>query len=229
MINIKNFKSDYLYLIWKNPQNRSRYKVGTLKKNSRYEFKYSDNIQECIEHGFDLLVSFPDIKKNYISNKLFPEFLSRIPGPTRVDINEILQKYNLETYDAFELIKRSGAKTSLDTLEFIDPILNLKDNNIIREFYIAGTRHYCTKEIEEKIKIGDTVVLEPEPNNEYDTNAIKMLINNIFVGYVPNYYSQIITQHLYDKKNNKYICTLEQKTGKCEECLKVKLILKPTI
>ena len=227
VIIIKNVKSDYLFLIWKNPQKRSRHKVGIFKKNSKYEFEYSDNIQECIDNGFDLLTSFPDKKKNYVSEKIFPEFLSRIPGPTRIDIDEILKKYNLDSYDAFELIKRSGAKTSLDTLEFIDPILNLKGTNITREFYIAGTRHYCTKDNESKINIGDNVILELEPNNKFDKYAIKMLINNIFVGYVPNYYSQIITQHISKKKYNTYLCTLIQKTEKCEECLKVKLILNP--
>ena len=126
MIKIKNIKSDYLYLIWKNPQNRMRYIVGYLKKNNKYEFTYDKNVQEYIKKGFDLLVSFPNVNKKYISNNIFSEFLSRIPGPTRVDIDEILKKYNLNSYDAFELLKRSGGKTSLDTLEFFDPILNLR-------------------------------------------------------------------------------------------------------
>lgn len=224
MIRIKNIKSDYLYLIWKNPQNRSRYWVGTLKKNDKYEFQYSRDIKKCIENGFTLLVSFPSINKKYTSRKLFPEFLSRIPSETRVDINEILEKYKLEAYDAFELLKRSGAKTSLDTLEFIDPILNLKEKNMEREFYIAGTRYYCTRENEKNITIGDTVIFELEPNNKFDKYAIKIKINGIFVGYVPNYYSQIITKYL-EQKNAKYECKLISKSGCCEECLKVRLVL----
>lgn len=226
MIKIKNIKSDYLYLIWKNPKNRSRYLVGILKKNSKYEFQYSKNIQKCIDDGFALLVSFPDVSKKYTSKKLFPEFLSRIPGTTRIDISEILKKYNLEIYDPFELLKKSGAKTSLDTLEFIDPILNFKGKNIEREFYIAGTRYYCTRKNEDKIVVGDNVVLEPEPDNEFDKYAIKMKINDIFVGYIPNYYSEIVTKYL-QQKNNEYICKLISKTEMCEECLKVKLILNP--
>ena len=222
-----NYKSDYLYLIWKNPKNRSRCHVGIFKKNTKYEFQYVSNIQTYIKEGFDLLVSFPDTQKTYTSEKVFPEFLSRIPGPTRIDINEILQKYQLSSYDAFELIKRSGAKTSLDTLEFIDPILNLRGNNITREFYVAGTRHYCVKDNEDKIKVGDNIKLEPEPTNEYDKNAIKIFINDIFTGYLPNYYSAIVSRHLSNKKNNAYIGTVIQKTGKCEECLKIRLTLKP--
>ena len=228
MITIKNIKSDYLYLMWKEPQKRLRHRVGILKKNDKYEFRYTDNIKDCIDKGFDLLVSFPDINKKYISDKLFPEFLSRIPGPTRIDIKEILEKYGLEEYDAFELLKRSGAKTSLDMLEFIDPILNLKSKNITREFYIAGTRHYCTRFNEDKINIGDAVVLSQEPTNEYDKYAIKMKINNIFVGYIPIYYSEIVFKYLNRKDTNRYVCKVIDKTGNCEECIKVKLILNPT-
>lgn len=226
MVKIKNIKSDYLYLIWKNPQNRSRYWVGILKKNDKYEFQYSKDIQKCIDDGFDLLVSFPDVSKKYTSKKLFPEFLSRIPGMNRIDINEILKKYNLESYDPFELLKKSGAKTSLDTLEFIDPILNFRDKKIEREFYIAGTRYNCTRKNEDRITVGNHVVLEIEPDNKFDKYAIKMKINDIFVGYVPNYYSEIVTKYL-EQKNNKYTCSLIAKTGMCEECLKVKLVLNP--
>ena len=105
MIKIKNIRSDYLYLIWKNPQTRSRHLIGTLKKNEKYEFQYSQDIKKCQEKGFDLLVSFPDINKKYVSENLFPEFLSRIPGPNRIDIKDILEKYKLESYNAFELLK----------------------------------------------------------------------------------------------------------------------------
>lgn len=228
MIIIKNIKSDYLYLIWKEPQKRLRHTVGILKKNDKYEFRYTDNIKECMDKGFDLLVSFPDITKKYISDELFPEFLSRIPGPTRIDIKEFLEKYGLKEYDAFELLKRSGGKTSLDLLEIINPILNLKAKNITREFYIAGTRHYCTKDNDDKININDTVILNPEPTNKYDKYAIKMEINNIFVGYIPIYYSEIIFKYLNKKDNNKYICNVIDKTGNYEEYIKVKLILNPT-
>ena len=228
VIDIKNIKSDYLYLIWKNPQNRLRHIVGILKKSDKFEFRYTDDARECINKGFDLLVSFPNLNKKYVSDKLFPEFLSRIPGPTRVDIKEILEKYGLKKYDSFELLKRSGAKTSLDMLEFIDPILNLRGKNITREFYVAGTRYYCSRDNEDKISIGNKVVLIQEPNNKYDKYAIKMEINNIFVGYVPVYYTQIISRYLDNKKNNNYICTVVDKIGKCEECIKVKLILNPT-
>ena len=86
-------------------------------------------------------------------------------------------------------------------MEFIDPILNLKEKNITREFYIAGTRYYCTKDNEEKIKIGDQVTFELEPDNKFDPHAIKMMINNIFVGYMPNYYTKIVSKYLTQKNS----------------------------
>ena len=51
----------------------------------------------------------------------------------RKDVKEILAKYKLEKYDAFELLKKSGGKLPTDSLEFIDPIF-LEETNIVREF-----------------------------------------------------------------------------------------------
>lgn len=35
-----------------------------------------------------------------------------------------------------------------------------------------------------EMKVGDTVILEHEPENNYDSNALKVLKNDIHVGYV---------------------------------------------
>ena len=38
-----------------------------------------------------------------------------------------MEKYKLEEYDSYELLKRSGAKLPIDNLQFIDPILDFED------------------------------------------------------------------------------------------------------
>ena len=47
---------------------------------------------------------------------------------------KILQKYEMDNYDSFELLRKSGGKLSTDTLEFIDPILSDDVHSIVRKF-----------------------------------------------------------------------------------------------
>ena len=55
----------------------------------------------------------------YRSEELFPAFSSRLPDRKRKDIDKILKKYNLDEYDTYELLKRSGAKLPIDNLQFV--------------------------------------------------------------------------------------------------------------
>lgn len=119
---------DYLYLIWECSSNRRQYIVGKLTKNGQYEFKYCGGIEKAIKSGFKLLVSFEKLDIVYKSEKLFPVFASRFPDRKRKDIGRILEKYGLDEYDAYQLLKKSGAKLPIDNLQFIDPILDYNCN-----------------------------------------------------------------------------------------------------
>jgi len=134
----ENAGRDYIYLIWKEPTTRRNYIVGQLSKNGQYEFSYGHEVKEAIDNGFELLIPFSDIKKVYKSDNLFPAFSSRLPDKKRRGIEQILLKYDLQEYDEYELLKRSGARLPIDGLEFIDPILKEYNGKINRTFYIAG-------------------------------------------------------------------------------------------
>lgn len=114
---------DYIYLVWKDYKTRHRYIVGELSRNGKYEFEYRDeDVNKAIEKGFEPLIAFPNINEVYESYDIFPAFSSRLPDKRRRDVKEILAKYKLLKYDAFELLKKSGGKLPTDSLEFIDPI-----------------------------------------------------------------------------------------------------------
>lgn len=220
---------DYLYLIWKEPISRRNYIVGQLSKNSQYEFSYGYEVDEAIEKGFELLISFDDIDKVYKSDTLFPTFSSRLPDPKRRGIERILEKYGLKEYDEYKLLKRSGARLPIDSLEFIDPILKEHDGEIKRIFHIAGVRHYigCNGDNCEKalhLEVGNRLNLELEPTNKFDINAIKIMDKeNYHVGYLPRYYSESVAQYL--KQGAEYECEVLEvnKNMECHECIKVNL------
>ncbi|MBC8061302.1 MAG: DNA-binding protein, partial [Clostridiaceae bacterium] len=171
---------DYIYLVWKDYKTRLRYIVGELSRNGKYEFKYRLNaIDNAMEKGFEPLIAFPNINEVYENYDIFPAFSSRLPDKRRKDVKEILAKYKLEKYDAFELLRKSGGKLPTDSLEFIDPIF-LDEMNIEREFYIAGVRHhdYCnemTKNINFQVEINENLIFEKDSNNEHDRYAVKVI------------------------------------------------------
>lgn len=217
---------DFLYLIWHDINTKKQYIVGTLSKNGKFEFEYNNEIDEALENGFLLLTAFPE-KKRYVSDVLFPAFSSRLPDRKRIDIENILKKYELEEYDSYELLKRSGARLPIDNLEFIDPIFD-NDEKVERKFYIAGSKYYmgcnegndCVKNFE--ISLGENIQLECEPDNKKDKNAVKMLYKNNIIGYVPRYYAESISNIIKNKKG--YICTVIETNYDfdCRNCIRVK-------
>ncbi len=220
---------DYIYLIWKEPNKRRNYIVGELSRNGQYEFSYGHEIDEAIKQGFEPLISFEDIHKIYKSDTLFPTFTSRLPDRKRRGLEKILSKYDLKEYDAYKLLKRSGARLPIDNLEFIDPIFEEHTTDVKRIFYIAGSRHYISCEGDDcdraiHLKVGDQLTLELHPENKHDENAIKIIDSkeNI-LGYVPRYYSEGITKYVKQRKD--YRCTVLEvnKNRECHECIKLEL------
>lgn len=217
---------DYLYLIWKSEKSRRQYIIGELVKNGQFEFRYGEEVQAAREDGFEPLLCFPDLDKVYKDDKLFKIFTSRLPDRKRKNIQAILEKYGLTEYDEYKLLKQSGARLPIDSLEFIDPILNF-DESMTRVFYMAGVRHYLNCKGENcseaaNVTRGDEVFLRREPNNGYDPNAVQFLDDTGKVlGYVPRYYSEGITELL--KQGKKIVCHVchVDKNKNCNECIKV--------
>lgn len=222
---------DYLYLIWKSEKSRKQYIVGQLIKNSQYEFQYCEEVEDAIADGFTPLLCFPDLSKVYKDEKLFPIFTSRLPDKRRKNIDEILNKYGLKEYDEYLLLKRSGARLPIDSLEFIDPIFDM-ENDVTRIFFIAGVRHYLNcdgKDCADVVGItrGDEVYLKREEDNKYDCNAVQLLdATGKVLGYIPRYYSAGVAQLL--TKNKEITCHIYNvdKSKNCNECIKVIMEIK---
>lgn len=191
-----------LWLIWKQPVSRRRYKIGELCciKNG-YSFNYTNpELDEAIKAGFNFFPGFEDTKKEYLSSELFANIDTRLPNTSRPDYLEILNSYGLErTSTKFDILKATRGRLLTDNYEFV-PIFDKTK----LEFDIAGTRH-C-KDIKKcltLIKTNDKLELELEPGNEYDENAIKVIINKngkkYHIGYVPRYYTKQLAELLNEK------------------------------
>ena len=190
---------DKLWLIWKDPKERRRYRIGILEKNEeRYSFKYvNPELNLAKEVGFEYYPGFEDTKKEYTNNKLFFNIENRLPNKKRPDYLEILNLYNLNVdSDSMDILKATKGRLVTDTYEFVKPF----DKKRI-EFDIAGTRH-CDelKKCKDDIRVNDKLRLEMDPGNKSDRNAIKVYLekngNQYHIGYVPRYYSKELTELL---------------------------------
>lgn len=225
--------SNYLLLIWKDPETRRNYTVGKLTRGDFFTFQYYGEAENAEEAGWKLLGAFPTYQE-YRSNTMFPVFSSRLPDKKRRDIQNILEKYGLMEYDEFELLRRSGARLPIDTYEFIDPI-SPDDKEVEREFYITGIRYHSACQGSDcgalpGVKVGDMLLLEEEPENAYDPMAIRVLTQEQEVlGYVPRYYNKAILARLHDGMG--YSCKITEVNANmrnCSECLKARLTMPGT-
>ena len=133
---MENDKDQFLFLIWKDPVSRRNYTIGKLTRNETgYTFQYDQEYMQAKKAGWNLLEAFPNETKVYQSDSLFSAFACRLPDPKRRDIEKILQKYGLDHFDGFELLKRTTGRLPIDTYEFIDSI-SPDETQILREFYI---------------------------------------------------------------------------------------------
>ena len=226
-------KSNYLLLIWKDPETRRNYTVGKLTRGDFFTFQYYGEAENAEEAGWKLLGAFPTYQE-YRSNTMFPVFSSRLPDKKRRDIQNILEKYGLMEYDEFELLRRSGARLPIDTYEFIDPIPP-DDTEVEREFYITGIRYHSACQGSDcgalpGVKVGDMLLLEDEPENAYDPMAIRVLTQEKEVlGYIPRYYNKAILARLHDGMG--YSCKITEVNANmrnCSECLKARLTMPGT-
>ena len=75
-----------LWLIWKEPTSRRRYKIGILSYDDKYTFKYvNPELNDALAVGFKYFPGFEDINKIYISDDLFANIETRLPNPARPD------------------------------------------------------------------------------------------------------------------------------------------------
>lgn len=191
-----------MWLIWKHPETRRRYKIGVLNEiESKYIFKYVDpELNDATSVGFRCFPGFEDIKKTYESEKLFANIETRLPNKGRADYLDILNLYNLEIDSTkLEILKATKGRLITDNYEFVPAF----DANKV-EFDVAATRH-CpdVAKCKDLINVNDRLLLELDLENKYDKNAIKVIYTKeekkYHLGYVPRYYSKELSEIL---KNN---------------------------
>lgn len=193
-------KPQLLWLIWQNNDTRQRYHIGNLiYQDGLFMFQYefcSKNrcLQEALENGYTPHLAFPELKMIYTSSNLFGPFARRLPSKSRPDYSKLLTKFGLnEDSTEMEFLSVTGGKLATDPYEFANPIY-VEDGRLTLGFYIAGWSHYGGDEVIHQLKVGDSLNLNPDPENPKDRFAIKILTSdNRLLGFVPAFYSEALS------------------------------------
>lgn len=121
----------------------------------------------------------------------------------RFDYKKILQ-WVLETQScdlAGNAFKASHIRRIRRVLKSLKPI---EGENALQEteqawrmtFWIAGWRHYDGDKVLQLIHKGSSLTLMHEPDNRYNPDAVKVLFNNVMLGYVPDELCEEVTKQM---------------------------------
>lgn len=186
-----------LWLIWQNQKTRQRYHIGNLfHENGKYIFSYElsgkrRTLKEALENGYKPHLSFRNLNKTYVSDRLFGPFERRLPDKRRPDFDKILKNYGLPPdYTEMDLLRATGGRLATDPYEFVAPIRVFEDRFNF-DFYIAGWRYYDGEKVINQLKEGAAVRFQLEPSNKEDEKAVIVLSEKgeYKLGYIPAFYS----------------------------------------
>lgn len=224
-----------LWLIWQNKRTRQRYHVGNLVHyKGKYMFYYEKSekrrgVIAALKNGYHLHLSFPDIDKIYVSDRLFGPFERRLPDRRRPDFQEILKAYGLSNdYTDMDLLRATGGRLATDTYEFVPPIY-VYGNEFDFEFHIAGWRYYEGERVIDRLQVGEDVMFQLEPANEQDPKAVVVLTKQgEKLGYIPAFYSEFMFR-LIEESGGVYKANIQFIHPKANPQLKVNICVCGTL
>ena len=168
---------------------RSRYIVaellnshGTIALNYLTE---SEDYQSARKHGFSGYPAFQISKGSKFNNQVLDAFGRRLPPRSRSDFSRYLELRGISpTSDLseFALLGYTGAKLPDDGFEIVHPFYEMTSEfEVIIE--VAGFRYESEVDIAD-INLNDNISFTPEPDNNFDKNAIRIELGGAKLGYV---------------------------------------------
>lgn len=185
-----------------------RYGVGKLhRRGDKAELEYlknSDDYKEAIKHGFQGFPPFllQNTSKKIIKNTQIMDILiRRLPPRSRADFPLYLKQFGL-TEDAkisnFGLLAYTETKLPGDGFSVVN---NLDHMNAPFEFFtdLAGYKYRDFSEDPQTLN-RKNISLKPEPDNDYDPNAIKVFCEGNWIGYINRIQAPALKKIIATKK-----------------------------
>ncbi|MBI3682587.1 MAG: HIRAN domain-containing protein [Acidobacteria bacterium] len=186
------------FVAWQDPERRKWYPVARLEFcPGHYEFVYTKGAEQAQrEAGFEPLASFPDLRKMYVSQKLFPLISNRLLTENRPEYQDYLEWLSLPANerDPAVILARNGGRRVTDTLE-VFPRPEQTEQGYQVHFLLHGLRHMPEAAVERTLKLQPDERLLPmiDLQNPRDPEAIALCTAETsqkdvhVIGYCPRY------------------------------------------
>jgi hypothetical protein len=184
-----------LLLTWQSlddARSRTRFAVGQVEAGCPPTFTYfseesflrlnGKSLADIRALGYAQYPAFNPSKSRHADGVL-DAFLRRLPPRNRADFDKYISHFRISRSTAFSdfaLLGITEAKLPADGFALVDP---LDDTARPRELMVevVGHRHY---RCDLAGALGDSVELLPEPQNQWDPNAIMVVARGQKVGYI---------------------------------------------
>jgi hypothetical protein len=194
-----------LFLAWQAPTDSARsrawFPVGRLDAETaaghghvaHYRFRYTGGALKAQKDvGFEPLLAFPDFRKNYESDELFPLFKNRVISPKRGDFQEYIRWLDLDCgqADPVSILSVSGGERVTDNLEVFPKVTADAEGGFHVRFFLHGLRHLGEKAIQRasKLSVGEELRILVELNNPATRLAVPLLTEDYqMIGWAPRY------------------------------------------
>jgi HIRAN domain len=218
-----------LILAWQAPDHlkeRFRWAVGEVKPTSDgFSFRYfapgkefesrnaGKTFDQIVALGYAGYAAFP-VKVREHASGVLEAFNRRLPPRGRSDFSEYMKHFRLKDYSSlsnFTLLGKTEATLPSDGFSIVDPLDGSTSCcDLLLE--VAGFRYYANT-LGYTVTIGTQVEISPEPENKFDSNAVRFSLNGSTIGYVNRLQATAFHQWI---KNNKISAVVERINGKIE-------------
>jgi hypothetical protein len=218
-----------LILAWQAPDHlkeRFRWAVGEVKPASDgFSFRYfapgqefesrnaGKTFDQIVALGYAGYAAFP-VKVREHTSGVLEAFNRRLPPRGRSDFSEYMKHFRLRDYSSlsnFALLGKTEAALPSDGFSIVDPLDGSASCcDLLLE--VAGFRYYANTH-GDNVTIGAQVEISPEPENKFDSNAVRFSLNGSTMGYVNRLQAPTFQQWI---KKNKVTAVVERINGKIE-------------
>ena len=185
-----------LFLAWQDKARTRRwFPVGRLDvdlPHSQYRFRYTHGADIAhTQAGFPPLVDFPELRRDYRSDELFPMFQNRVITRGRPDFADYLRRLDLpEEADPIEMLSVDGGFRATDSFEVFPKIEKREDGAFRCRFFLHGWRHLTefAQQRLDKLVAGETLYVALELTNPATQMAVQIqTLDYCMIGWAPRY------------------------------------------
>lgn len=189
-------------VIWQAPTVGNLVHVGWLEyTGDDFVFSYTDDARNNPE--FEPFPSFPRLDATYRSHELFPYFAVRLVSAADPSFGILLNALGLARDEATpaELLSRGPTGSPHDTIQVVPEPTELPDGNLARLFLVSGVRHVAVAPSKldrwiGSLRPGDSLSLVPDPDNDFNRQALKVTAGGQDLGWIPDYLLDEVHEYL---------------------------------